>query len=109
VRERSLDIDAALVVDPARRVRDRDHRRAELRREPREDGADVAEALHDDAQPFGGDPLPRQRLAQAEEDTAAGRLLAAERAAMVSGLPVTTESTEWPWFMENVSKIQAIT
>ena len=28
---------------------------------------------------------------------------------IVSGLPVTTESTEWPWFIENVSKIQAIT
>ena len=28
---------------------------------------------------------------------------------MLSGLPVTTPSTEWPLFMEYVSKIQAIT
>ena len=28
---------------------------------------------------------------------------------IASGLPVTTPSTEWPWFIENVSKIHAIT
>ena len=28
---------------------------------------------------------------------------------MFSGLPVTTPSTEWPLFIEYVSKIQAIT
>ena len=28
---------------------------------------------------------------------------------MLSGLPVTTPSTEWPLFIEYVSKIQAIT
>ena len=70
-----------LVVEPAARVGDRDHGRAVLGEELREVAADVAEALDRDARAVHRDRLLAQRLAEAVERAARGRLLAAERAA----------------------------
>ena len=97
------------VVEAARRVGDRDDGRAELGDELREERADVAEALDRDAQ-----PCERATLLRASADSrqkTAPRAVASARPSeppIVSGLPVTTPSTEWPLFIEYVSKIQAI-
>ena len=74
-----------------------------------QEAADVAEALDDDAQAVARHVALAQRLVDAVERRPARspRADPASRRSL-SGLPVTTPSTEWPLFIEYVSKIQAI-
>ena len=69
-----------------RRVRDRDDRRPLLGEELREEAADVAEALDGDAQAFERELALADRLLDAVEAAARGRLHPPERAADVERL-----------------------
>jgi hypothetical protein len=73
-------------VDPAARVGDRDHLRAFLVQELGQVAADVAEALDDDLQPLARHFALAERLVDAVEPAAGGRLEPTERAADVERL-----------------------
>src|SRR4029453_6182153 len=86
VGDRRGDVDAVRVVQPDPRVRDRDHGRALLREELREEAADIAEPLHGYLQVLQPELLLPGRLLDAVERAARGCLEPAEGAADVQRL-----------------------
>src|SRR4029450_6773714 len=111
VGQREGHVDPVGVVDAARRVRQRDDLGAVLGDELREVAPDVPEALDGDPQRFERAILLRDSLADAVVRATGCRLqpAGAGEPRRLSALPVRTPSTEWPLFIEYVSKIHAIT
>ena len=76
------------------------HDGALLVQEPRQVAADVAEALHDDAQPLDALVLLAERIGDHVERARAVASSRPSEPPIASGLPVTTPRTEWPLFIE---------
>jgi len=81
VLAQGVAVDAGLVVDRAERVRDADDLRAEVLQDRGGPGAHVAESLHDDARVGRREAEMRGGLAEAQDDAAPCRGLAAVGAA----------------------------